>query len=112
MTRLATSVTVEIAWRWFLLAFCAALLAGLTLVAGDAVRLRPNEALAFHSRNLLLIVTVLLNVLRRYQVILQDLLWVSAAAVAVLWVFGGGVLVARLAGRRLLAVAEIGRAHV
>jgi hypothetical protein len=98
---------VEIAWRWFLLAFCVAVLAGLTLVAGEAVRLRPNEVLVLRSRNLVLIITVLLGVFRRYQVILENLLGVAAAAAALLWVVGGALVMARLTGRKFLVLAGL-----
>lgn len=102
-----TSATVEIAWRWFLLAFCVALLAALAMVAGDAVRLRPSDALAFRSRSLVMMVPAIVGLFRRYQVILEGLLWVAGSAVAVLWIVGGAAVTARLTGRRLWFLAGL-----
>ena len=98
---------VEIAWRWFFLSFCVVVVLGVALVVGDAVRVGARESAAFSSRSLPMILMAAFSLFRRYQLILENSLWVVLAAVAVFWILGGALLQAWLTGRRLLPLAAL-----
>ncbi len=107
MTRRPSTAAVEIAWRWFFLSFCVVVLLGVGLVVGDAVRVGARESAALSSRNLPMILLAAASLFRRYQLILENSVWVVLAAVAVFWIIGGAVVQAWLTGRRMLPLAGL-----
>lgn len=107
MTRHPSTAAVEIAWRWFFVSFCVVVLLGVALVVGDAVRVGARESAALSSRNLPMILLAAASLFRRYQLILENSVWVVLAAVAVFWILGGALVHAWLTGRRLLPLAVL-----
>lgn len=98
---------VEIAWRWFFLSFCVVVLLGVAMVVGDAVRVGSRESAALNSRSLPMMLMAAFSLFRRYQLVLQNSLWVVLAAVAIFWILGGAVVQAWITGRRLLPLAGL-----
>jgi hypothetical protein len=98
------SAAFEIAWRVFFVLFAIAVVLGVAAVAGDAIRLRPQEAAAMRTRSPALMLFSLLSVYLRYQRMLSSSVLVIAATLAGFWVLGGAVLRAVRRERPLLPV--------
>ncbi len=86
------TIFLEIAWRWFFLAFAAAVIAGVTWAVGDAAGLRPHDVAVFRSGNLYGMVATVAGLLRHYRQALESSLAVVAVALGGFWVLAGAVL--------------------
>ena len=98
------TVALEIAWRWFFLVFTIVVVAGVAIVAQDAVRLRPNEGAAFRSRNLFWMAAAALSLFRRYQPVMESSLLVVVVTGGGFWVLAGAAVRAALYARQFLAL--------